>query len=273
MLLDCELPDFYLNIVRACLSPLRYCLPAIGLMAALPAQAENTYTFSLGGGFSPRYQGSKEYRGVVGPGFSAEFGKGFFISTTDGAGYRLDLPHGFFVSAAVNYAMGRKDHNEFSQDGSDYLKGMGNIPGSVIMSAQAGVKFLGENQLSVTLDTPITHTSRGLSGHVDLAVPFFKSAQHLLVATGTVHAGSGRYMQTFYGVTEAQSMTSQFRPYSTKGGIDSASMALMWTYDISKRWSVTSTAGVSRLFGDYGNSPIVQSKTNYYGFSAVSYRF
>ncbi len=50
-------------------------------------------------------------------------------------------------------------------------------------------------------------------------------------------------------------------------------MALMWTYDISKRWSVTSTAGVSRLFGDYGNSPIVQSKTNYYGFSAVSYRF
>ncbi len=211
MLLDCELPDFYLNIVRACLSPLRYCLPAIGLMAALPAQAENTYTFSLGGGFSPRYQGSKEYRGVVGPGFSAEFGKGFFISTTDGAGYRLDLPHGFFVSAAVNYAMGRKDHNEFSQDGSDYLKGMGNIPGSVIMSAQAGVKFLGENQLSVTLDTPITHTSRGLSGHVDLAVPFFKSAQHLLVATGTVHAGSGRYMQTFYGVTEAQSTARRWR--------------------------------------------------------------
>jgi MipA family protein len=259
--------------VRASLHPLRYCLPAIGLMAALPAQAENTYTFTLGGGFTPRYQGSKEYRGVVAPGFSAEFGNGWFISTMDGAGYHLDLPHGTFVSAAINYAGGRKDSNRFGEDGSDYLKGMGNIPGSVILSVQAGVKVFGENQLSVTLDTPLTHTTRGVSGHVDLAVPLFKSAQHLIVVTGTVHAGSGRYTQTFYGVTDAQSMSSRFRPYSTKGGVDSTSMGLAWTYDVSKHWSVTSTAGVTRLLGDYGNSPIVQSKTNYYGFAAVSYRF
>ncbi|WP_323121351.1 MipA/OmpV family protein [Burkholderia alba] len=239
----------------------------------VPAHAENVYTFGLGGGVAPRYQGSNEYRGVVAPVFSAEFGSGFFISTQDGAGYRLTLPHGTFVSAAVSYDSGRKDENRFGESGSDYLKGMGNIPGSVIMSVQAGVKLYGDSVLSVTLDTPVTHTTRGLSGHVDLAVPIFKTAKHQIVVTGTVHAGSGRYTQTFYGVTDAQSMTSRFRPYSTKGGIDSASMAVAWTYTISPRWSVLTTAGVTRLLGQYGNSPIVQAKSNYFGLTALTYRF
>jgi len=40
-----------------------------------------------------------------------------------------------FVSASIGYAGGRKDSNSFSGEGSDYLKGMGNAPGSVIALA------------------------------------------------------------------------------------------------------------------------------------------
>ncbi|MBA5844994.1 MipA/OmpV family protein, partial [Escherichia coli] len=74
---------------------------------------------------------------------------------------------------------------------------------------RAGVTLFNAAELSVTIDSPVTHTSHGVSGHMDLAVPVFKTAQHEIVVTGTVHAGSGRYMQTFYGVTDAQSMTSR----------------------------------------------------------------
>ncbi|WP_432207794.1 hypothetical protein [Burkholderia pyrrocinia] len=68
----------------------------------------------------------------MGPSFSAVFSNGFFISSTGGAGYRYTSPRGIFVSASIGYAGGRKDSISFSGEGSDDLKGMGNVPGSVI---------------------------------------------------------------------------------------------------------------------------------------------
>ncbi len=271
--LDFGLPDFHLIIVRPTLRRYRYCVPLAGLAFAAAAHAENEYSIGLGAGIAPRYAGSNQYRGVVGPSFSATFGNGFFISESDGAGYRLDLPHGVFVSAAVNYDPGRADENRFDLPGSSHLKGMGRVPGSVLVGVRAGMTIYGGTVLSVTLDTPVTHTSRGVSGHVDLAVPVYKSAKDQIVLTGTVHGGSGRYMQTFYGVTDAQAARSGFRPYSTGGGIDSASMSVAWTRAISQHWSILATAGVSRLLGRYGDSPIVQSRTNYFGGAGVSYKF
>ena len=82
--------------------------------------------------------------------------------------------------------------------------------------------------------------------------------------------GLGRYTQTYYGVTDAQSMTSRFRPYSTRGGIDSASMALAWNWTLSQHWSVLATGGVTRLLGRYGDSPIVQSRSNYYAIAGAT---
>ncbi|QQK03885.1 MipA/OmpV family protein [Burkholderia anthina] len=248
-------------------------MPLAGLTLAAAAHAENQYSLSLGGGAAPRYPGSNQYRGVVAPAFSARFGNGFFIDTASGAGYRLDLPHGVFVSAAVNYDPGRADENRFDLPGSDYLKGMGRIPGSVLVGARAGVTLFNAAELSVTVDTPVTHTSRGVSGHVDLAVPVLKTAQHQIIVTGSVHAGTGRYTQTFYGVTDAQSMASRFRPYSTSGGIDSATMSVAWNRDVSRHWSVLATGGATRLLGRYGDSPIVQSRSNYYGMAGATYKF
>ncbi|MCA8274410.1 MipA/OmpV family protein [Burkholderia sp. AU30280] len=248
-------------------------MPLAGLTLAAVAHAENQYAISLGGGFAPRYQGSNQYRGVVAPSFSAMFGNGFFIDGTQGAGYRLDLPHGAFVSAALGYDAGRADENRFDLPGSNHLKGMGRVPGSVLVGLRAGVKLLDGGELTVTIDAPVTHASRGLSGHVDLAVPVFTAARHTVVVTGSVHAGTGRYMQTFYGVTDAQSMTSGFRPYSTSGGVDSATLSLAWNWDLSRHWAVHATGGMTRLLGRYGDSPIVQTRSNYYGMAGVTYKF
>ncbi|PXX26198.1 MULTISPECIES: MipA/OmpV family protein [Burkholderia] len=248
-------------------------MPLAGLTLAAVAHAENQYAISLGGGVAPRYQGSNQYRGVVAPSFSAMFGNGFFIGTSGGAGYRLNLPNGAFVSAAVGYDPGRADENRFDLPGSDHLKGMGRVPGSVLVGMRAGVKLLDGGELSVTVDAPVTHTSRGLSGHLDLAVPVFKAGRHEIVVTGSVHAGTGRYMQTFYGVTDAQSMTSGFRPYSTSGGVDSATMSVAWNWDVSRHWSVHATGSFTRLLGRYGDSPIVQTRSNYSGMTGVTYKF
>ncbi|AVR27591.1 MipA/OmpV family protein [Burkholderia thailandensis] len=259
--------------MRSSIHALRYCVPIAGFMSAALAHAENVYTLSIGGGFVPRYAGSNQYRGVVAPSFSAEFDNGIFIGALGGVGYRLKLPGNAFVAAAVGYSDGRADENRFDRPGSNYLKGMGNVPGSVVVAVQAGVALYGGSMLSVTVDTPVTHTSRGVSGHVDLAVPVYSAGRHEVVVTGSVHAASGRYTQTFYGVTDAQAAATRFAPYSTKGGIDSASMSVAWTYKFSKHWSVDTTLGLTRVLGRYGNSPIVQQKANYFGLSSLTYRF
>jgi MltA-interacting protein MipA len=142
------------------------------------AYAENFYTFGLGTGVAPRYLGSKDYRGLVAPVFSAEFSNGFFISPLEGAGYKKTFANGMFVSTALFYDFGRSDTNRADLPGSNYLKGMGRIPGSLMMSFQVGATVFGDTTISVTLDQPLTNTTRGVSGHLDVTKPVLSRQRH-----------------------------------------------------------------------------------------------
>lgn len=252
---------------------LHCCAPLLGLTCVSAAHAENFYLFSLATGVTSRYEGSRDYRPILGPAFTAQFDNGFFISTTNGAGYRKDFVNGLFVSAALSYDDGRADENRFDRPGSDYLKGMGNIPGSLLVSLQAGARLFGSSTVSITLDQPVTHTTRGISGHVDLTVPVLQTATNDISITGSLHAGSGRYTQTFFGVTDAQAAASRFQSYSTKGGFDHATISAAWNYTFSPRWSLNTTGGLTRLVGSSSNSPIVQTKNNWFGMTAITYRY
>ncbi len=252
----------------------RCCVLLVGLPLVATAHAENEYILSLGGGIAPRYQGSNQYRDAVVPSFSTVFSNGIFIGTKYGAGYRYTSPSGAaFSSVAIAYSSGRKDSNNFMEQGSDYLKGMGNVPGAVIAQLRAGVRDNEGLKLSATIDAPITQISRGFSGRIDLAVPIFHAKNNDIVMTGSVHAATSRYVQTFYGVTDAQLASTRFRPYSLTGGVHSASLSAVLTHAVSRHWSILVAAGISRLLGRYGDSPIVQTRSNYYGGTGVSYRF
>lgn len=243
------------------------------MTGASAAHAENFYLFSLATGVTSRYDGSRDYRPVVGPAFAAQFGNGFFISSADGAGYQKEFANGLFVSAALSYGAGRDDENRFDGPGSDYLKGMGNIPGSVLVSVRAGVHLLGSSTFSVTFDQPVTHTTRGVSGHVDLTVPILHTPANDISVTGSLHAGSSRYTQTFFGVTAAQAASSRFQPYSTKAGFDQAMITAAWRHTFSPHWSMNTTVGLARLLGSASNSPIVQTKDNWFGMTSITYRY
>jgi len=143
----------------------------------------------------------------------------------------------------------------------------------VMVSVQVGAHLFGPSTISITLDQPVTHTSRGTSGHVDLTVPVLQTVDNEISITGSVHAGSGRYTQTFFGVTDAQAAASRFQPYAVKGGFDSAKVSAAWTYSFSPRWSVHTEGGMARLLGASANSPIVQSKNNYFAITALTYRY
>lgn len=248
-------------------------LMLLGLAGHPTAQAENVYLLSLAGGVTPRYEGSRDYRPIAIPIIAAEFDNGVFLNPLEGLGYRTQFAHGVYGSVALGYDDGRSDEDRYLLPGSDHLKGMGDIPGSTLVLLQVGVRLAGDLSLSATLDQPITETRRGLGARVDLAAPVWSTPSNQIALTGSVHAGSDRYAQTFFGVTDRQAANSRFDAYSPRGGVDSLRLAIDWTHVFTPHWMMKTTGGVSRLVGDAADSPIVQSKENYLAMTALVYRF
>ena len=85
--------------------------------------------------------------------------------------------------------------------------------------------------------------------------------------------GSSKYMQTYYGVSAAQSAASGFARHDAGSGIYAYSLNLDWTHKLTSRWSLLAAAGVTQLTGEAGDSPIVQRKTSPVGSLKVTYSF
>lgn len=248
-------------------------LLSLGLAGHATAQAENVYLFALAGGVTPRYEGSKDYQPLVLPYIAAEFDNGVFVNPQDGLGLRKQFSHGLFASIALGYDYGRADEDRVLTPGSDHLRGMGDVPESVLALLQVGVRLGGDLTLSATLDQPLTATRRGWGGRLDVTAPAWSRPSDQVAVTGSLHAGNDRYARTYFGVSNQQSANSGFDAYRPEGGVDSLKLALDWTHIFSAHWMMKTTGGVSRLLGDAADSPIVQVKNNYLAMTALVYRY
>jgi outer membrane scaffolding protein for murein synthesis (MipA/OmpV family) len=235
---------------------------------------ESSYSLSLNAGVAPRYQGSKEYTVTAGPGFRADFGNGWFIDPTQGgAGYALRFLNGMFASAALSYDPGRSDTNRYGRPGSDHLKGMGTVKGSLLGVFTVGGKLIGDTTGSATLEVPITHRERGWSGHIDVAAPVVSWGSDKITVSPSLHFGSRKYMQTYFGVTPQQAANSGFAEYSASSGLQAATLTVAWTHTFSRHWAMQTAVGASRLLGNAAKSPIVQNKQSYFGGTGLVYTF
>lgn len=242
---------------------------------SLPTNApESGYEFTLGGGVgvSPRYMGSDEYRATPALNLALQTPIGVFIGLS-GIGYRLSLPAGFFVSAALSYDGGRKDDPKGLDSGSKKLRGMGNIKGSLFTTLQAGYTISDLAVVSVATDIPLTNRDRGNIYRFSVDSVVYKSAADSVGIGATAHFASGKYAQTYFGVTANQSLNSGFGQYAPGGGLYGVSLTANWTHKFTKHWSTTVAGGVMRYTGNAAKSPIVFNKTNYQAAATLDYTF
>jgi len=123
------------------------------------------------------------------------------------------------------------------------------------------------------VEVPVSERDNGEAVHFGISSPFYTSPKNEVTLALTGNWGSGKYMQTYYGVSAAQSSASGFARHDVGAGIYSYSMNLDWTHRLTSRWSVLASAGVTQLTGDAGDSPIVQRKTSPTGSLKVTYSF
>ncbi|WP_242558609.1 MULTISPECIES: MipA/OmpV family protein [Pandoraea] len=242
---------------------------------SLPTNAADSgYEFTIGGGvgYSPRYMGSDEYHATPALNLALQTPFGVFVGLS-GIGYRLSLPAGFFVSAALSYDGGRKDHPKGLDAGSDKLRGMGDIKGSLFTTLQAGYAIGDLAVVSVATDVALTNRDRGNVYRFAVDSVVYQSAADSVGVGAAAHFASGKYAQTYFGVTANQSLNSGYRQYAPGGGLYGVSLTANWTHKFTKHWSTTVAGGVMRYTGNASKSPIVFKKTNYQVAATLDYTF
>ena len=244
---------------------------------ALAAGQRQGNVLTLGGGVdvAPRYSGSDKSRVTAAQVVDYAMANGFFISTTRGLGYGNRVGN-LDYSAALSYRAGRKDRDVSSDSiasGSDYLRGMGDIKGSAVVVPGLGYRITDWLNVQLQADVPVSERDNGEAVHFGIASPLYTSPENSVTLALTGSWGSSKYMQTYYGVSAAQSAASGFARHDVGSGIYAYSLNLDWTHKLTSRWSLLAAAGVTQLTGEAGDSPIVQRKTSPVGSLKVTYSF
>ncbi|MCW5091376.1 MipA/OmpV family protein [Enterobacter hormaechei subsp. hoffmannii] len=244
---------------------------------ALAAGQRQDNVLTLGGGVdvAPRYSGSDKSRVTAAQVVDYAMANGFFISTTRGLGYGNRVGN-LDYSAALSYRAGRKDRDVSSDSiasGSDYLRGMGDIKGSAVVVPGLGYRITDWLNVQLQAEVPVSERDNGEAVHFGIASLLYTSPENSVTLALTGNWGSSKYMQTYYGVSAAQSAASGFARHDAGSGIYAYSLNLDWTHKLTSRWSLLAAAGVTQLTGEAGDSPIVQRKTSPVGSLKVTYSF
>ncbi|WP_180735323.1 MipA/OmpV family protein [Paraburkholderia sp. PGU19] len=230
-------------------------------------------TLGVGSSFEPRYMGSRTYQFAPAYLFDAKGPWGLFANSSRGIGYELALPSNFYATAALSYDEGRKDRNSKLGHGADSLKGMGDLKGAVLANLSTGYRFGQWGSVNISVDLPLTRREHGAAYHLMTDAVVLNTPYDKITVDAAVHIGSGKYNQSFFGVTSMQSAHSGFPEYMTGGGVYAASTGAEWTHKVSPHWSTTVDGQVMRYTGAALRSPIVTSRSNYLLQGTVNYTF
>ena len=81
------------------------------------------------------------------------------------------------------------------------------------------------------------------------------------------------YMQSYFGVTDAQSTTSGYAPYTPSAGLRDLRASLSATYLMSPRMVITAAVSYDMLQGSAKDSPLSLQPNVFSGVVALTYGF
>ncbi|RFP16114.1 MULTISPECIES: MipA/OmpV family protein [unclassified Duganella] len=245
-------------------------LPSSSGPQTAPAAGDS---LTVGGGIAyvPEYAGSKKSRVVPLPYIERTFDNGFFLSTMRGAGFQTSVS-GVGLSAALSYGGARADHKRNIFDGSDALKGMGDIQGAAQAVLGASYQF-GTVGVSLSTTQNLAHREHGATYTLGAATQLYTTASDQVGLSVSTEYADKKHMQTYFGVTAAQSAASGYKAYNARGGIANVTTSVSWNHVLDKNWSVHTVLGITQLASDAADSPLTKRKTTPMLMTGVAYKF
>lgn len=219
----------------------------------------------LGGGVlvAPKYEGSDEFDVQPIPFGTASFGEHVKVDPR-GLSVELYSIGNLSFSGQIGYETGRKE------DDSEHLRGLGDIDMGGVVGGMLSYEA-GPAEFYVSLGRTIGG-SEGTQAKFGLELSHEVDRFRLSADLSATWADEN-YMQSYFGVTVAQSAASGLPQYDVGAGFKRVDLDLAVTYAADEHWLVRGEVGLGYLLGDAADSPIVQEAFQPSGMLTLGYRF
>ncbi|MFY9509638.1 MAG: MipA/OmpV family protein, partial [Rubrivivax sp.] len=97
-------------------------------------------------------------------------------------------------------------------------------------------------------------------------------ALRLRLSAGVTMADSN-YMQTFFGVSDAQAATSGYAPHRAGAGVRDTRLGAMLLYVPAQHWAIAGGLNFSQLNGDARTSPLTRERSSVGAVATVGFAF
>lgn len=230
----------------------------------LPA-AETVWEGAVGANFSfrPEYAGASARVAKVSPALFLRYGR-FTITNASGFVTRRadDVVRGLSVDMLqterlrVNLAL-RFDAGR-SESTSDALSGLGNIKATVRARLNANWRL--DDGWRAGASWSVDAFGRGGGNFGDLSLGYEQRLGPRTTASvgAALSLAGDRYMQTYFGVSEAQARRSGYAVYSPGAGVRDVVLSANFRTELGADWLMLGGANLSRLLGPAATSPLTR---------------
>ena len=231
---------------------------------------DEKWNIELSGGlmymYGPKYDGSDNYGSKVLPAASVEYKNGLiFAGIMDGIGSNFLQGEDYKVGASIGYGFGRDE-----SDDKENLRGMGDIDSGVEATLKGEYSF-GPVELSGEVTTGTE--DNGTTAKIELGTMLPVSEQLMVkMSVGSTWADA-THMESYFGVSPAQSARSGYSRYEAESGFKSAGISVGVIYNISEEWNAMLMVNGDQLLGDAADSPLTKEEFGVSAFSTVNYKF
>ncbi len=248
--------------------------------------SRDTLTIGVGGAIIPRYEGAEDYsftpagaiRGrVSGIGFST-LGTALFVDVIPSAAG----PGTKFVAGPM--ARLALDRSSLRRVRDPQIVALGRIKPALEVGGHFGVSRTGvitsdfdtlSADVAVSHDVTGIHDSLVVTPSINYGTPLSRKAFVGISASAT-HVGSG-YARRYFGVTPGQAAASGLRAYAPGAGFKDVTVGavgnLSLTGDLLRGLSAFVIGSHSRLLGEFGRSPIVRKRGQWFAGAGLAYTF
>ncbi len=216
----------------------------------------------------PEYSGATTQVTKLTPALFVRYGRftltnasGFVTRRADDVvrGLGVDLVRGDRVrlGLSLRFDAGR------NEDTSPALQGLGNIKATVRLRLNAGLKLDGPWRLGASWSVDAFGRGGGNVGDFGGAWEQRVAPRTTLTLGSSLSLAGDRYMQTYYGINEAQALRTGYPVYTPKAGLRDLSVYANARHDLGEDWIVLGGASVTRLLGPAADSPLTTRRSNW----------
>ena len=219
----------------------------------------------------PAYDGSRAYRVEGGAAINIQYRDIAFVSTGDGIGYNFLRGDHYQAGIAMTYDLGRREKEDLAN-----LRGMGDISaapvGKLFASWVVAKKFPAVLRVDVR---QFVGGAQGAVGDAGIYIPLPGSSKKFVMFAGpSITLATHHYLQTLYGVTPEQSLSSGHPIYEVPhAGTSAAGVGFSATKFVTDHWLFNVDAALNQIRGSPAHSPLVERKTQRVLALSVDYKW